>query len=82
MVAYDRGGALETVTAADGGNWDTATGLFFCEQTPQTLLAAVRQFLQWEGCFRPEILHRDVERFSRERLRREIESFVAGERRN
>ncbi|WP_041282895.1 hypothetical protein [Desulfofundulus kuznetsovii] len=51
-------------------------GVFFQKQTPAALPAAVRQFLQCEGCFRPEVLRRNAECFSRERFKREIEMFV------
>lgn len=62
MIAYGKSGVCETVVAADGTNWDEATGLFFPEQTPAALAAAVRQFLAWEGRFRPEVLRRNVRR--------------------
>lgn len=54
--------------AADGANWEVATGIFVYEQTVDALAAAVRQFLAWEGRFRPEVLRRNAERFSRERF--------------
>lgn len=77
VIAYGKGGAMETVVEADGANWNEGTGIFFHEQTPVALAAALRQFLQWEGCFRPEVLRRNAERFSRERFRQEIAAFVA-----
>uniref|UniRef100_UPI002FDFE3CE glycosyltransferase n=1 Tax=Thermodesulfitimonas autotrophica TaxID=1894989 RepID=UPI002FDFE3CE len=77
VIAYGKGGVRETVVAADGANWDEATGFFFPEQTPAALAAAVQQFLAWEGRFRPEVLRRNAERFSRERFRREIAAFVS-----
>ena len=46
VIAYAQGGVLETVTPR--------TGLFFSEQTPAALAAAVRQFDAWEASFRPE----------------------------
>lgn len=77
VIAYGKGGACETVVAADGTNWDQATGLFFPEQTPAALAAAVKQFLTWEGRFRPEVLRANAERFSRERFKREITAFIS-----
>jgi hypothetical protein len=32
------------------------------------LAAAVKQFLAWEGCFRPEVLRENAERFGQERF--------------
>lgn len=52
------------------------TGLFFPEQSVEALEAAVKQFLAWEGRFRPEVMRRNAERFTRERFRGEIEVFV------
>ncbi|MEW6448672.1 MAG: glycosyltransferase [Bacillota bacterium] len=77
VIAYGKGGVCETVVAADGTNWDEATGFFFGEQTPAALAAAVRQFLAWEGRFRPEVLRRNAERFNRERFKGEIAAFVS-----
>jgi glycosyltransferase involved in cell wall biosynthesis len=76
VVAYGKGGVEDTVVPATGDNWEAATGLFFHEQSVEALEAAVRQFLAWEGRFRPEVLRRNAERFSRERFKREIEMFV------
>jgi len=76
VIAYGKGGVCETVVAADGVNWEEATGLFFHEQTVDALAAAVRQFLAWEGRFRCEVLRRNAERFGRERFKQEIGAFV------
>ncbi|GEA17230.1 hypothetical protein E306M_03640 [Moorella sp. E306M] len=76
VIAYGKGGVEDTVVPATGDNWEAATGLFFYEQSVEALEAAVRQFLDWEGRFRPEVLRRNAERFSRERFKREIEMFV------
>ncbi|MGQ5712409.1 glycosyltransferase family 4 protein [Desulforudis sp. DRI-14] len=77
VIAYGKGGVEDTVVPATGDNWDSATGVFFHEQSVEALEAAVKQFLAWEGRFRPEVLRRNAERFSRERFKREIEEFVA-----
>lgn len=76
VIAYGKGGVEDTVVPATGDNWEVATGLFFHEQSVEALEAAVKQFLAWEGRFRPEVLRRNAERFSRERFKREIEMFV------
>ncbi|MHB8919083.1 MAG: glycosyltransferase family 4 protein [Desulfocucumaceae bacterium] len=76
VIAYGKGGVLETVVTADGTNWDRCTGLFFNEQTEDELVAAVQQFLRWEGRFKPEVLRLNATRFSKERFKREIRAFV------
>jgi glycosyltransferase involved in cell wall biosynthesis len=76
VIAYGKGGVEDTVVPATGGNWEVATGIFFREQSVEALEAAVRQFLNWEGRFQPEVLRRNAERFGRERFKREIATFV------
>ncbi len=76
VITYGKGGVCETVVAADGTNWDDATGLFFPEQTPAALAAAVRQFISWEGRFRLKVLRANAERFGQERFKREINELV------
>lgn len=76
VIAYGKGGVQETVIPADGTNWDTATGVFFDVQEEDALAGAVNKFLSWEGKFRPAMLRKNAERFSRERFKKEIEEFV------
>lgn len=64
VIAFGKGGALETVTSR--------TGLFFSEQTPESLAAAVRQFEHWEADFRPADARAQAERFSRAAFQRAI----------
>ncbi|NNB96486.1 glycosyltransferase [Corallococcus exiguus] len=68
VIAFGKGGALETVTSK--------TGLFFPEQTPASLAAAVRQFDAWEQSFRPEDARAQAERFSRARFQQAIQAEV------
>ena len=74
VIAFGRGGALETVTSR--------TGLFFSEQTPAALAAAVRQFEVWEPGFRPEDARSQAERFSRAAFQRamlsEVDALLSG----
>jgi glycosyltransferase involved in cell wall biosynthesis len=44
VIAYGRGGALETVIGPDMNNEAAATGIFFDSQTVEALQAAVRRF--------------------------------------
>ncbi len=57
VIAYARGGALETVTAK--------TGLFFSAQTPEALRAAVEAFESWSTTFDPANARTNAERFSK-----------------
>ncbi len=64
VIAYGRGGVLETVTSR--------TGLFFDAQTPGALADAVRRFEAWEPSFQPADARSQAERFSRAAFQRAI----------
>ena len=67
VIAYGKGGALETVI-------DAETGLFFDSQTADALVDAVDRF---EGMqLDPLACRRQAERFSEPRFRREIKDFL------
>ncbi|QSQ16293.1 glycosyltransferase [Myxococcus landrumensis] len=72
VIAFGRGGALETV--------NSRTGLFFAEQSPSALAEAVRRFETWEGGFRPEDARSQAGRFSRgafqQAMLSEVESLL------
>ncbi len=74
VIAFGRGGALETVTKR--------TGLFFDEQTPVALTAAVQGFEEFERTFVPAEARKNAQRFSRpaflEGMRAEIAAVMAG----
>ena len=73
VIAYGRGGALETVI---GWPAPGATGVFFDEQTPEALAAAVETFEAHEGEFEPEACRRNAERFGQERFQEEFRATV------
>ncbi len=67
VIAYGRGGVLETVVP-------NATGVFFTEQTPDALAAAVRAADRLT--FDPTIIRRHAERFSRPRFLTQVAEFA------
>jgi glycosyltransferase involved in cell wall biosynthesis len=69
VIAYGRGGAVETV--ANG-----VSGLLFHEQSAEAIAAAVVQFEKAEGQFDPERVRAHALRFSTERFRSEFTRFV------
>ncbi len=69
VIAYGKGGVLETVV---GGK----TGIFFKEQTVESLVEAVKNFEQREDVFDPLQIRKNAERFSKERFKREFKEFV------
>ena len=69
VIAYGRGGALETVV-------DGRTGLFFDEQTEESLLAAVERFEQVEDAFDPAEIRRHAGAFDREVFKERFKARV------
>jgi glycosyltransferase involved in cell wall biosynthesis len=73
VVAFARGGALETVTQR--------TGLFFDTQTPDALQAALLRFDDFEAGFSPAAARENAARFSRPAflrgLRAEVDALCA-----
>ncbi|MFQ1618098.1 glycosyltransferase family 4 protein [Aeromonas veronii] len=73
VIAYGKGGVLETVRPL--GNIEP-TGLFFNEQTVESLCAAVNQFEQQTGMLQSVFCRKNAERFSSARFERELTLFV------
>lgn len=69
VIAYGRGGALETVIAQK-------TGLFFEEQAPESIIDAVQRFESMPEKMKAENCRENALRFSAERFRREIMDYV------
>jgi glycosyltransferase involved in cell wall biosynthesis len=71
VVAYAKGGALETVR--EGGR--LPTGVFFHEQTPDALVEALQRLKtrQWNSA----AIRRHAQTYNRERFKRAIREFVA-----
>ncbi len=73
VIAYGRGGVLETVRGIDHPE---PTGVFYNEQTPSSLIAAVEQFEAQGHLIQAETCRTSAERFSTERFRQEIKTFI------
>lgn len=73
VIAYGKGGALETIRGHDG---DGQTGVFFREQTTDSIVAAVEHFERRHQAITPDACRANVARFSIERFRREFSTFV------
>ena len=69
VIAYGRGGALETVIP-------DKTGLFFYKQNVQHIINAVNEFLSKEDSFDPQAIRKNAERFPRSRFENEFKAFV------
>lgn len=73
VLAYGKGGALETVINYDKEN---PTGIFFKEQTADSIVNAVKIFEKNITLFKPENCRKNAERFSEARFRNEFKQFI------
>lgn len=69
VIAYGRGGALETVI-------DGETGIFFHEQSPECLMDAIRRFEGMHSNFCIPALVQNSQRFDKTRFIHEFSDFV------
>ncbi len=69
VMAYKAGGALETVV-------DGVTGLFFEEQSAESLIDVIHRFNDSAYCFRYDDLMDNAQRFSKARFRKSFQEFV------
>lgn len=76
VIAFGKGGVLETVIPVGSDLDRPATGVFFDHQTPEALLEALERFEALEGHFDAAALRRHAERFSEARFHAEIGSKV------
>jgi len=76
IIAYGRGGALETVL---GPETATPTGLFFAPQTEEAIEAGVRLFESIGARMTPENCRANAERFSRQTFQKSFMTIVEAE---
>jgi glycosyltransferase involved in cell wall biosynthesis len=69
VVTYGQGGALDTVT-------EGMTGLFFEEQSAESVIEAVQRFERRVSDFRIENMLHNAQRFSKARFMQEFKKFV------
>jgi glycosyltransferase involved in cell wall biosynthesis len=75
VIAFGRGGALETVVPPGGS--EPPTGLLFGRQTVDDLVSAIRRFEEDPGRFEPKALRRRAEAFDRALFRERIGAYLA-----
>jgi glycosyltransferase involved in cell wall biosynthesis len=69
VIAYKAGGALETVV-------DEVTGLFFAEQSAESLIDVIHRFNDSAYCFHQKDMADSAQRFSKARFRKSFREFV------
>jgi glycosyltransferase involved in cell wall biosynthesis len=80
VIAFGRGGALETVRGPFAGEEtidSSCDGIFFAEQTADSLVDAMLVFEASQQAFSPAEIARSSVRFSTQRFKREVADFVA-----
>ena len=93
VVAYARGGALETVVPLNplpgdeagpdggpnggGGRASGPTGVFFHHQTVEALIGGIQLLEASDGCFAPKVLRDRALAFDRQEFKGKIAAFVA-----
>jgi glycosyltransferase involved in cell wall biosynthesis len=75
VIAYGRGGSLETVRVGDPTRGPD-TGVFFSEQTPESVIDGILRFEAREGKFFPEVIQRHAHDFSQEQFICRFQKFV------
>lgn len=81
VIAYGRGGAVETVVGFYPGenvNPEETTGLFFAEQSADALVEAILAFEAVESKFSPAFVRAQAERFDMSLFKAELGHFIAG----
>ncbi len=73
VIAYGKGGVRETIRGLDHPH---PTGVFFPEQTVESLIEAVRIFEEGGGIITPSRCRDNALRFSTDRFRRELKAFI------
>lgn len=77
VIAYGKGGTTETVIPINGPTKNgNPTGLFFFEQTAESLMNAVNEFERRQNEFDPADARRNAERFSEDKFVSSIKNFV------
>jgi len=75
VVAFGQGGVTETVLPADETR--PGTGLFFAEQTVDSLCEAIARLEAHPAWFPPSLARRQAERFAVARFEREMVAYLA-----
>lgn len=79
VIAYGRGGALETVAGLDESSTRAPTGVFFHEQTADALIDAVERFERRGGAFDPRAIRQHALGFDRPRFVEAMRAILAEE---
>ncbi len=74
VVAYGEGGATETILPADERH--VGSGVFFAEQTPESLISAIEWLEQHPEQFSGALARQQALKFNAQRYERELSSYL------
>jgi len=77
VIAYGRGGAVETVIPLTNSTGINATGIFFSEQTPEAVGEAILRFEESEYKFNPVYIQGHADNFNSRVFSEKIQALVA-----
>jgi glycosyltransferase involved in cell wall biosynthesis len=75
VVAYGRGGSLETVRVGDPSR-GSDTGVFFSEQTPESVIDGIQRFEKTEDEFCPKAIQKHARTFAPEQFVDRFRDFI------
>jgi glycosyltransferase involved in cell wall biosynthesis len=81
VIAYGRGGAVETVAGfypGEGVNPEESTGVFFAEQSGDALMEAILAFEAVELEFSSALIRAQAERFDVAHFKEQLGDYIAG----
>jgi glycosyltransferase involved in cell wall biosynthesis len=76
VIAYGRGGSLETVVGFGNNSDDAPTGLFFSEQTAESVKKAILHFERIQNRFNPLEIQKHAAKFDTQHFVTEIANIV------
>jgi glycosyltransferase involved in cell wall biosynthesis len=85
VIAFGEGGALETIVPLDKNNKNAkeqssnATGIFFYEQTPESLVQAVARFEEAQDLFNWQVIRKNAESFDRTVFKDNVRKYIEQE---
>ena len=69
VIAYAKRGALETIV-------EGVTGLFFTENTVESLIGTIKNFIKIENRFNQNIIRKNALKFDKEVFKKNIDNFI------
>jgi glycosyltransferase involved in cell wall biosynthesis len=76
VIAYAKGGALETIVPLGEEGGDPPTGVLFHRQTPDAMIGAIQRFENHRNRFKPNLIREHVRPFDRASFKKAINRYI------